>query len=282
MGHICPIFARRKSFVRVGTFSNGTDLDGSVSNPIIRHQMQTFFDYKLVDNISLITCYLDADFSGHPVVVNCLNPHSFVNALDDSAFHMALKNSDYLLPDGEGICLALKKYRGISIKKIAGDDLHSQLLSSLSNKGGKAYYMGSSEKVLSLIKNRLANEHHSVETRTWPPSFCDELSDEESHRIIDDINTFSPDILFVSMTAPKQEKWVEKYRGLLTNVKIIASIGAVFDFYAGTVKRAPSWAVKMRIEWLFRLLKEPRRMWNRNFVSTPRFLRYVKHNSSQI
>lgn len=244
--------------------------------------MQTFFDYILVDDIKLVTCRLDINSYGHPIVVNCLNPHSFVNALDDPAFHTALKNSDCLLPDGEGICLALKKYRGITIKKIAGDDLHNSLLSTISKKGGKVYYMGSSEKVLTLIKERVAREHPSIETRTWSPSFCDVLSDEESQRIIDDINMFEPDILFVSMTAPKQEKWVERYRGHLTNVKIVASIGAVFDFYAGTVKRAPAWAVKMGIEWLFRLVKEPRRMWNRNFVSTPRFLRYVKQNHGQM
>ena len=251
--------------------------------------MKQFFEYQLTDDISLISNYLEKSNGEEstenvcgPMVVGCLNPHSFVIALDDPLFHQALKNCDFLLPDGEGICMAMRRRFGTHIDKIAGDDIHRHLISGLEKKQGKVYYMGSSEKVLTLIKNRLEKEYPSVTVRTLSPSFCDELSEEESMQIIDDINGFAPDILFVSMTAPKQEKWVEKYRSLLTNVKIVASIGAVFDFYAGTVKRAPKWAVKMHVEWLFRLIKEPRRMWQRNFVSTPRFLRYVRRTDFQI
>ena len=244
--------------------------------------MHKFFEYEIVDDISLITRHLDNTNDGHTRIVNCINPHSFVNALDDPEFKHALMNCDYLLPDGEGICMTLRKYRGVEIKKIAGDDIHKELISALSRIGGKVYYMGSSENVLRLIKERLEKEAPSIEARFWSPTYCEELSKEESMSIIEDINNFAPDVLFVSMTAPKQEKWVEKYRGMLENVKIVASIGAVFDFYAGTVKRAPAWAVRMRIEWLIRLIKEPRRMWNRNFVSTPKYLRYVKQYSSKI
>ncbi|MBQ1408411.1 MAG: WecB/TagA/CpsF family glycosyltransferase, partial [Bacteroidales bacterium] len=99
-----------------------------------------------------------------------------------------------------------------------------------------------------------------------------------SMQIIAEINDFKPDVLFISMTAPKQEKWLYKYRGQLQGVKMAASIGGVFEFYAGTLKRAPKWAIKMHIEWLVRLIKEPQRMWKRNFVSTPKFLHWVwKH-----
>ncbi|MBP5190526.1 MAG: WecB/TagA/CpsF family glycosyltransferase [Bacteroidales bacterium] len=236
--------------------------------------MLDFFGYKLTESLS------ELPMDGEAVVVSCLNPHSFVKALDDAEFHKALEQSDVLLPDGEGICMALKLLRGERIDKIAGDDLHGYLLERLSEKGGKVYYMGSTERVLSLIEKRLGREHPGVTVRCFSPSFCDELSYAESMQIVDDINAFAPDVLFVSMTAPKQEKWVEKYRVQLSGVKVIASIGAVFDFYAGTVKRAPRWAVRMHLEWLFRLVKEPRRMWERNFVSTPRYLRWVwKHRN---
>lgn len=244
--------------------------------------MQKFFDYLIVDDINQISRHLEEKKEGAPWVVDCLNPHSFVVALDDEDFHQALKGSDYLLPDGEGVCLAMRKQRGISITKIAGDDLHRHLLDCLSHLGGKVYYMGSTEHALSLIEERLKKEYPNIEVRTFSPSFCDELSSEESKGIIDDINTFAPDILFVSMTAPKQEKWVARHRDSIKDVKIIASIGAVFEFYAGSVKRAPSWAVKMHIEWLVRFLKEPRRMWQRNFVSAPRFLRYVRKNGNKM
>ena len=237
--------------------------------------MQQFFNYSLAERLDTIA------FDGASTVVNCLNPHSFVKALDDAEFRQALEHSSVLLPDGEGICIALKRLGGKRIAKIAGDDLHGYLLGrldELSVKRGapaKAYYMGSSPKVLERIEERLRREHPGLEVRCWSPSYCDELPREESLRIIDDINAFGPDVLFVSMTAPKQEKWVERHRALLTAPRVIASIGAVFDFYAGTVKRAPGWAVKMKLEWLFRLAKEPRKMWERNFISTPRYLMWV-------
>jgi exopolysaccharide biosynthesis WecB/TagA/CpsF family protein len=238
--------------------------------------MQKFFNYKLAESLDAVT------LDGASKVVNCLNPHSFAKALDDKDFRTALENSDVLLPDGEGICMSLRRWRGVRVAKIAGDDLHRYLLSLLSQRRGKVYYMGSTEKVLNLIVERLGREHPEIVVRTLSPSFCDELGEEESQEIVNDINAFAPDVLFVSMTAPKQEKWVERYKSLLCDVKVTASIGAVFDFYAGTVRRAPQWAVRLKVEWLFRLLKEPRRMWERNFVSTPRYLKWVRKHRDEM
>lgn len=244
--------------------------------------MQQFFEYRISDDINEVIGLLDMDPKKRPAVVGCLNPHSFVVALEDERFHEALVNCDCLLPDGEGICMAMRRCNGVGISKIAGDDIHRVLMEKMEAIYGRVYYMGSEKRVLSLIKERAAREYPSVSVRWWSPSFCEELSEDESRRIVEDINGFAPDVLFVSMTAPKQEKWVEKWRKEMKGVRIVASIGAVFDFYAGTVKRAPEWAVRMKMEWLVRLVKEPRRMWHRNFVSTPRFLRWVRKNKSKI
>ena len=85
------------------------------------------------------------------------------------------------------------------------------------------------------------------------------------------INSFKPDVLFVGMTAPKQEKWVYQYQNML-NVNNICSIGAVFDFYAGNIKRSSRFWISIGLEWLPRFLKEPKRLFYRNFVSTPKFI----------
>ena len=85
------------------------------------------------------------------------------------------------------------------------------------------------------------------------------------------IHHAKPDILWVGMTAPKQEKWVEANRRQL-NTQVIGSIGAVFDFYAGTYARAPQWICLIGLEWAYRFILEPRRMWQRNFVSAPKFV----------
>jgi exopolysaccharide biosynthesis WecB/TagA/CpsF family protein len=92
--------------------------------------------------------------------------------------------------------------------------------------------------------------------------------------MIEVINAAKPDVLWVGMTAPKQEKWVEENRHLL-NVAVIGSIGAVFDYFSGTHPRAPQWICEYGIEWMYRFVKEPKRMWKRNFVSTPKFIALV-------
>jgi N-acetylglucosaminyldiphosphoundecaprenol N-acetyl-beta-D-mannosaminyltransferase len=88
------------------------------------------------------------------------------------------------------------------------------------------------------------------------------------------INAFKPDALMVGMTAPKQEKWAYKHYNQL-EVGHICCIGAVFDFYAGTVKRAPQWMIKMGLEWFYRLIKEPGRMWQRYLIGNMIFIGHI-------
>jgi len=217
-----------------------------------------------------------------PLVVNCMNPHSFVTALNDEDFHAALKNGDMLLPDGEGICMALLRWGNRKVEKIAGSDLHKAVLEELEHMEGSIYYMGSSHMVLKKIEERIAREYPHVKIRTYSPPYKPVLNEEDNRRICDDITAFAPDVLMVGMTAPKQEKWIDANRERLQGVKLIGAIGGVFDFYAGAIKRAPQWAIRMKIEWLWRFVREPRRMWQRNMVSTPRFLKYCRQHQSEI
>ena len=242
-------------------------------------QTTTYFNYRLSDDLSAIN---DAVSSEGPAVVNCLNPHSFVTALDDDCFRSALEKSDLLLPDGEGICMTLRRLSGKHLKKVAGDDLHRHLIEMLDAKGGRVFYMGSRDEVLERIAARLHKEHPKIQAAYHSPSYGPMLAAEESQMLIEKIKAFAPDVLFVGMTAPKQEKWVEQYRHQLEGVRIVANIGAVFDFYAGTVRRAPQWAIRLKLEWLVRLVKEPRRMWKRNFKSTPRFLMWVYRHRKEV
>ena len=99
--------------------------------------------------------------------------------------------------------------------------------------------------------------------------------------MINAVNEFNPDVLFVGMTAPKQEKWVYENRHLI-NAPVICSIGAVFDFYAGTVKRPGKFWISIGLEWLPRLLREPRRLWRRTFISTPLFIWFVLREKLRI
>ena len=211
---------------------------------------------------------------GSKKIINTINPHSYCVALQDSTFKRALKKSDILLPDGIGICFASKFLKGININKIAGADIHEFLLREIERINGKIFYLGASEKTLKLITERINIEYPNIKLASYSPPYKSVFSKGDNNMMREKVNLFSPDVLFVGMTAPKQEKWVYENKDLL-RVNMIASIGAVFDFYAGTIKRPGKLWIKLGLEWLPRLCKEPRRLWKRNFISTPLFLYYI-------
>lgn len=133
-------------------------------------------------------------------------------------------------------------------------------------------FMGSSEKVLDLIVKRAAEVYPHLKVVTYSPPYKPEFSDEDNKAIIDAINAVNPDLLWIGMTAPKQEKWTYSHWEELDIHCHVGTIGAVFDFFAGTVERAPIWWQRHGLEWLYRLLKEPKRMWRRYIIGNTLFL----------
>jgi N-acetylglucosaminyldiphosphoundecaprenol N-acetyl-beta-D-mannosaminyltransferase len=217
----------------------------------------------------------EAFFSGgFQGVISTINPHSYIVARKDEAFRNALMNSDVLVPDGIGFVLAARIIAGTRIKRITGSDIHQILLKYLDAKNGSCFYFGSEDATLGKIKERILKEYPGITSAFFSPPFKPSFSDEEDISMIKVINDFNPEILFVGMTAPRQEKWVYKNRKLL-NAKIICPVGAVFDFYAGTVKRPGKLWMSIGLEWLPRLLREPGRLWKRTLISTPFFIWYV-------
>ncbi|WP_418289009.1 WecB/TagA/CpsF family glycosyltransferase [Leyella stercorea] len=133
-------------------------------------------------------------------------------------------------------------------------------------------FMGSSEKVLDLIVKRAAEVYPHLKVVTYSPPYKPEFSEEDNKAIIDAINAADPDLLWIGMTAPKQEKWTYSHWDELNIHCHVGTIGAVFDFFAGTVERAPVWWQRHGLEWLYRLLKEPKRMWRRYIIGNALFL----------
>lgn len=207
-------------------------------------------------------------------VYNTINPHSYCIATKDLLYSKALHNSDILLPDGIGIVWAIKVLTGKKIKRVSGSDLHVRLLQKLNENGGKIFYLGSIPSTLKKIQDRVKSEFPNITTEVYSPPFKSTFLDEENNHILSVIKKFSPDILFVGMTAPKQEKWVHIHKDKI-DAMVIASVGAVFDFYAGTIKRPGKFWLCLGLEWLPRLVGEPKRLWRRNFISTPTFIWYV-------
>ena len=133
-------------------------------------------------------------------------------------------------------------------------------------------FMGSSQKVLDLVVKRAAEVYPHLKIVTYSPPYKPEFSDEDNKAIVEAINAVDPDLLWIGMTAPKQEKWTYSHWNELNIHCHVGTIGAVFDFFAGTVERAPIWWQRHGLEWLYRLLKEPKRMWRRYIIGNALFL----------
>ena len=209
------------------------------------------------------------DFESNKII-NTINPHSYCVANKDLVFKEALENSDILLPDGIGIVWAERFLNGNIVKKIAGYDLFLFLMNKLNNENGSVFFLGATEETLEKIKSKSSQEYPNITFGSYSPPYKLAFSKKDSKIMCDEVNVFNPDILFVGMTAPKQEKWVYAHSDRL-DVKVIVSIGAVFDFYAGNINRAPKWMINFGIEWLHRSLKS-RRLLIRNLKSNPIFL----------
>ncbi len=210
------------------------------------------------------------EFRGEPCVINTINAHSYCVAKYDHVFANALKHSDVLLPDGFSIVLANKLLFGSKIEKIAGADIHAHLLKIANNEKKRVFYLGASTTTLDLIEERIKKEFPNIIVSSYSPPFKASFSEEDSTQMIAKVNDFAPDFVFVGMTAPKQEKWVHGQVDKL-NVKVIAQIGAVFDFFAGTVQRPSSFWRNLGLEWLVRAVRSPRLI-RRNLTSNPKFI----------
>ena len=196
---------------------------------------------------------------GGKLLINTINAHSYNTALKDVAFAEALIKGDVLIPDGASIVMACRwlKAKSQPRERIAGWDL---------------FELGSSEKVLALIKEKAKVVYPNIQIESYSPPYKPEFSDEDNRKIIEAINQSNPDLLWIGMTAPKQEKWTyQHWKDLKVNCHA-GHIGAVFDFFAGTVERAPLWWQEHSLEWLYRLIKEPKRMWRRYIIGNALFL----------
>lgn len=206
----------------------------------------------------------------------CFNPHSYALALKDEMFSRGLKSADWLVPDGAGVVLASRLLGGRIKNRITGSDVFAGLHKRMNATGNMSvFFLGSTEETLARIRERMACDYPNINVAgTYSPPFKDIFSQAEVDNMIDAVNTAEPDVLWVGMTAPKQEKFIFENRELL-KVKFVAAVGAVFDFYAESVKRSHPWFQNHGLEWLPRLIREPGRLWKRTFISAPVFLLHV-------
>lgn len=201
--------------------------------------------------------------------VTICNVHVVVSASRDPAYRDIINSSDMATPDGAPVAWMLRRQGFANQSRISGPDLMWALCERAAGEGLPIYCYGSTEETLALLETRLGKAFPALRmTRESPPFRA--LTSEENSAAVDRINASWAGIVFVGLGCPKQERWMAENRGRVNAVMI--GVGAAFDFHAGTVKRAPAWMRENGLEWLHRLLSEPRRLWKRYLVTNTLFI----------
>ena len=215
------------------------------------------------NSTTLQTGLAKARLSSYVCVVNV---HMVVEAWQDPGFASVVNCADLATPDGMPLVMSLRLLHGITQERVAGMDLVPDLIAAAEQKGLSIFLYGSHEDVLNRMTERIGLEHPAVNIAgSYSPPFRS-LSEEEEREVIERINSSGTNILLVALGCPKQEKWMARHKGRIDAVMV--GVGGAFSVYAGIQKRAPLWMQKASLEWFYRLIQEPHRL----------FVRYLKSN----
>ena len=196
----------------------------------------------------------------------CVTPNAEIvyTAMHDSEFCRLLNDAALVLPDGAGVILGAKILKTPLKEKVAGIDFAANLLGLLEKQGKTLYLLGSKPGIAELAAEKIVEKHPALKiVGTADGYFIDETP------VIEKINAAKPDVLFVCLGAPKQERFMKEHQDEL-NVRFMIGLGGSLDGFAGTVKRAPKWMIRLQLEWLYRLIKEPKRF--KRMLCLPKFV----------
>ena len=228
------------------------------------------------ETIAYITENLD-ELKGDYICVS--NVHTTVMAFRDQDYRMIQNSAAMALPDGQPLSIVSRRRGYAEAKRVPGPDLMPAILDLSQEKGYSHFFYGSTENTLTHLKGQVLSRYPKLNIAgMYAPPFRD-LTREEDEEIVRKINESGADFVWVALGAPKQEKWMYDHRNIIGGLMI--GVGAAFDFIAGTVKRAPMWMQKLCLEWVFRIMQNPRRLIPRYLNTNFSFLYYVyKENRS--
>ena len=186
-------------------------------------------------------------------------------AMHDAQLRALLNSADLMLPDGAGVILASRILRTPLKQKVAGVEFAEQLLSILETTGQGLYLLGSKPGVAELAAQKMTERHPDLRICGMHDGYF-----QDDAPILAQIRQAAPAVLFVCLGAPKQEQFMQRHQGELPSVRLMIGLGGTLDSFAGTVRRAPRWMIRCNLEWLYRLIREPRRF--RRMLRLPKYL----------
>ncbi len=207
--------------------------------------------------------------------VCCATVHMAMEALDDSTFREIVNSASMVTPDGMPLVWMQRLQGKKEASQVRGPSLMPKLLAFATGEGLTVGFHGGSAQVLAEVQKRATAEFPGLEiSYILSPPFR-QISTAEDAEIIAKINGSKTQILFVGLGCPKQERWMAAHRSDTNAVMI--GVGAAFDFYSGTAAESPEWLRNLGLEWFFRLVREPKRLWRRYLILNPRFIWHALH-----
>lgn len=229
-------------------------------------------DVAITDYAEVLDAFDAAIEQRRKIFVCCAPASSLVFARRNPELRRAYENAEIVTPDGKGVVLAARVLGEQIDDRVYGPDL-MQLQLERSAAGGRSVWLygGFDDAALAELEATLLDRHPGLRiSGSWSPPHRD-LTAAETDDLVDRINTDAPDIVWVGLGSPKQEIWMNELRERL-DAPVLCGVGAAFDFAIGRVDQAPSWMQKAGLEWLFRLLKDPKRLFGRYLTTLPVFV----------
>lgn len=222
---------------------------------------------NMSDTIKYIGGHLD-DLRGKYICVS--NVHTTVMSYENEEYRKIQNSAAMALPDGAPLSSYSRRKGYKQAQRVTGPDLMLELFAISKEKGYRHYFYGATEETLQSMREVLERDYPGIEIAgMYAPPFR-ALTPQEDAQIVAKINESRPDFIWIGLGAPKQEEWMYQHMGQLQGVLI--GVGAGFDYLAGYIKRAPRWMQRMSLEWLYRLLQDPKRLWRRYFTSNVKFI----------
>ena len=221
---------------------------------------------NMAETVAYIEEHID-ELRGKYICVS--NVHTTVTGYEEADYRNIQNTAALALPDGKPLSLYSKKHGFPEAERVTGPDLMGELFSR--DNGLRHYFYGGKEETIQVLSEKMPGEYPSLRIAGMVSPPFRPLTEEEDERELQKMNDAKADIIWIGLGAPKQERYMYEHRGKVNGVMI--GVGAGFDYYAGTIKRAPMWMQKLSLEWLYRLMQDPKRLFRRYFATNFKFLR---------
>ena len=220
----------------------------------------------MAETVAYIEEHID-ELRGKYICVS--NVHTTVTGYEEADYRNIQNTAALALPDGKPLSLYSKKHGFPEAERVTGPDLMGELFAR--DNGLRHYFYGGKEETIQVLSEKLPREYPSLQIAGMVSPPFRPLTEEEDERELQKMNDAKADIIWIGLGAPKQERYMYEHRGKVNGVMI--GVGAGFDYYAGTIKRAPMWMQKLSLGWLYRLMQDPKRLFRRYFATNFKFLR---------